>query len=627
MKKTIYSQVIIITLVLFNSYMLCAQVQNVYSLVNMLETKELSGEEKLALYKTIMESTGNSRILVKCINDGLPLAQQENNKSKESMFIEYTARLYVGRAMFDSVFFYLDKALELAVKSKDDSQIESVYTSYAVALGNQGKLDKMIEYQLKALEICEKNNNKQGIIAALSNIGSAYGMLKDNEHAIVYSKRALAMAEELNLTNHIATINYSLGSHCFNLKDFENAEKYLLKAHEMIQSVHGSEGMKSYILIALCTLYGEGIIDLEKAEKYGKRGLDIVTQLHNPQMAANAYMGMSNIYRIQERYVECDIAATKAWELDTINMDMGLEITANLTVANIKLGNNKKALQFFEKYYDLVDKYTEQSMHDSFTGQQVKYETEKKELRIAALEKEHTLYIWLGIVDGTLLLSLLLLFMLRNKVKRQRINQLEQEKQIIATQSVLDGETAERTRLARDLHDGLGGMLSVVKLNLADVEHLQNAREMLDQSINELRRVAHHMMPESLLRYGLKVSLEDFCLSVPNAKFHYFGDDSRLENRTEILLYRCAHELVNNAIKYSNAETINIQLVQSADRVSLTVQDNGCGFDPETVAGQGMGLENLRTRVAACNGVINVYSSPGKGTEVYVEIRFLFVIK
>jgi signal transduction histidine kinase len=222
---------------------------------------------------------------------------------------------------------------------------------------------------------------------------------------------------------------------------------------------------------------------------------------------------------------------------------------------------------------------------------EIQYETEKKELRIASLEKARTFYIWLSIAGSAILLLALGLLFFRHrlnvhkrKLAEQQIIQLEQEKQIIAVQSVLDGETEERKRVAGELHDSLGAMLSVVKLNLADVEHLQNARDLLDQSINELRRIAHRMMPESLLRYGLKASLEDFCLSVPIMEFHYFGDESRLEDKVELLMYRCVHELVNNALKYSGATGINVQLVQGADRLSLTVQDNGCGFEPETPA-------------------------------------------
>src|SRR5690606_6996888 len=200
----------------------------------------------------------------------------------------------------------------------------------------------------------------------------------------------------------------------------------------------------------------------------------------------------------------------------------------------------------------------------------------------------------------------------------------------VAVQATLDGEAAERSRLAKDLHDGLGCMLSLVKFNLPDVKgggileavdvsRFQKALGMLDDSIRELRRVAHHMMPESLLRYGLKASLSDFCAAIPIADFHYFGDETRLSEKLEIMVYRCIHELVGNALKHAEANHINVQLVQEADRISFTVQDDGKGFDQRRVT-EGMGLKNVRQRVAAFQGDVHIYSSD-KGTEIHVELE------
>src|SRR5690606_2190790 len=176
----------------------------------------------------------------------------------------------------------------------------------------------------------------------------------------------------------------------------------------------------------------------------------------------------------------------------------------------------------------------------------------------------------------------------KRKLAEEETQRLEQEKQLVAVQATLDGEAAERTRLAKDLHDGLGSMLSLVKFNLpqmnggaaleaVDVSRFQKALGMLDESIQELRRVAHHMMPESLLRYGLKVSLSDFCDAIPSVEFHYFGEEKRLPEKLEILVYRCVHELVNNALKHAQASQINVQLIQETNRISFTVQDNGIG--------------------------------------------------
>mgnify|MGYP003623674644 FL=1 len=197
---------------------------------------------------------------------------------------------------------------------------------------------------------------------------------------------------------------------------------------------------------------------------------------------------------------------------------------------------------------------------------------------------------------------------------------------MVIAHAILESETNERLRIARDLHDGLAGLLSVIKLNLQDIakqyanKQLEKALTLLEQSITELRHIAHHMMPESLINEGLKTSLEDFCQTIPNVHFEYIGNDSRLSKQLEILIYRCAYELINNALKYANAETINVQLIVDSKLISFTVYDNGIGFDYKSIK-QGTGLRNIRTRIVTYNGKLNIYSSQGKGSEINIEIE------
>jgi signal transduction histidine kinase len=220
------------------------------------------------------------------------------------------------------------------------------------------------------------------------------------------------------------------------------------------------------------------------------------------------------------------------------------------------------------------------------------------------------------------------------ELKAQRISELETERQLTATQALLQGEEAERKRLARDLHDGLGGMLSVIKLNLTnmkgnailpetDIPAFENALEMLDGSIRELRRVAHNLMPESLMRYGLKAALSDFCGSIDLVKFHYFGNDQRMDERYEVAVFRIAQELVNNAIKHSKSRQINVQVIQEQERINLVVQDNGIGFNPDKLKDMNTsGLSSIRSRVESLKGQLDFFSEPQKGTEVQVNFNF-----
>jgi signal transduction histidine kinase len=265
---------------------------------------------------------------------------------------------------------------------------------------------------------------------------------------------------------------------------------------------------------------------------------------------------------------------------------------------------------------------------------EIKYETEKKELRITALESEKRLS-----MAGTIILLLALaalFFLWRWTVQKRRkaevqIKQLEQEKQLIATLSVLEGEIQERIRLARDLHDSLGSILAAVKYNLIDnrktmvmneeeAKRFDSSINLLDDSIREMRRIAHHLMPESLDSVGLKQSVADFCNSLSIVKFSYFGDDTRFNPKLEMMIYRIMHELVSNALKHSGASRILVEIAQNTEEIFLTVQDDGCGFDPDTQA-EGMGLKNINARVAACNGNVSIHSVKDEGTEINVKLR------
>jgi len=315
-----------------------------------------------------------------------------------------------------------------------------------------------------------------------------------------------------------------------------------------------------------------------------------------------------------------------------------LILSSNLTESYIGAGNKDSATVFFRKYCDLRDKYITKELQESIANMEVKYETEKKEMRIAILEEERKLYTILGVATAVALLSIIGLLFYRHrlavqkrKTAEQQIKQLEQEKELIAARAALDAEKAEREIIARDLHDGVGAMLSVVKNNMnmmksysiidnADVNYFNRALDGLDKSIAELRRVAHHIMPAVLIEEGLPAALDNFCRSIPSAVFHFTEPCRRFDSDREIALYRCAYELVNNALRHSRSSRIDVHLSMDEKTVYLSVVDNGCGFDPQTVS-MGMGINNLRKRLVDFGGRIDIFSEPEKGTEVNVELN------
>ncbi|MEJ0034172.1 MAG: sensor histidine kinase [Bacteroidota bacterium] len=225
-----------------------------------------------------------------------------------------------------------------------------------------------------------------------------------------------------------------------------------------------------------------------------------------------------------------------------------------------------------------------------------------------------------------------------DKVEAQEALKLEVERQQVRHLNALsEVQETERSRFAKDLHDGLGGMLSGVKLSLSNMkgnvvlngEHVdvfERALDMLDNSIHELRRVAHNLMPESLVKFGLAASLKDFCDFINSSKvihviFQQIGDYQRLEMSIEIVLYRIANELVNNALRHASATELIIQLNYDDHSLTLTVEDNGKGFDQGILdRTTGSGWPNIKSRVAYLKGTLDVQTSQGNGTSVNITI-------
>ena len=224
-------------------------------------------------------------------------------------------------------------------------------------------------------------------------------------------------------------------------------------------------------------------------------------------------------------------------------------------------------------------------------------------------------------------------------LQQQKIQELEQERQLLATEAMLRGQEEERSRLARDLHDGLGGMLSTVKLYLGSVrgnvvlpeasaQLFARSLEHLDGSISELRRVARDMMPEALLQFGLVPALRDLCQAVEagssgavRVQFQAYGlAAERLPPRPEVVVYRLVQELLNNVLKHAQARQVLVQLMRDGAHVQLVVEDDGRGFDPTSVRG-GVGLRSIQARVDYLRGTLDLQSAPGQGTTTTVDFE------
>jgi signal transduction histidine kinase len=246
------------------------------------------------------------------------------------------------------------------------------------------------------------------------------------------------------------------------------------------------------------------------------------------------------------------------------------------------------------------------------------------------------------LVTGTLVIIMLLGFlflfviiyqrrMIRNQVV---LRQLQDEKQNDLLNAVFETQETERKRLAEDLHDSVGQVLSAIKLNLHRIDKINDSddpknlladtRKLTDECIQEIRNIIHNVLPPVLTDFGLIDALHALCDKLgqtTDIKITFVKNlpDERFASEIELTYYRIAQELFGNAVKHSGASTIQLQIEKEDNQLVMSFSDNGVGFDMENVK-HGFGLKNLQSRAQLINGKIQIYTKPQTGTLTTMKV-------
>ena len=227
---------------------------------------------------------------------------------------------------------------------------------------------------------------------------------------------------------------------------------------------------------------------------------------------------------------------------------------------------------------------------------------------------------------------------LRYRLKqRSRLQNEIMKQQELSAKAVIEAEEDERKRIARDLHDGVGQMMSATKMNLSALEaevKFENKEQqvsfekiigLVDESCKEIRNVSHNMMPNALLKNSLASAIRDFIDKMDKktlqVNLYTEGLDERLDSNVETVFYRVIQECVNNVIRHAQATLLDISVVKENDGISATIEDNGKGFDvADKEKFEGIGLKNIVTRVEYLKGTVDFDSSPGRGTVIVLHV-------
>lgn len=580
------------------------------------------------------------------LSDVLKLSEKLRYKPGIAAYYGFKAAFYANRMQLDSAKFFNDKAMshlkgDYSVTGKN--QLAVLYNTYGVIYHQKQAYDSAAIMYLKTVRLYDETGNRPQKVYAYSNLSVLYSFLNDTLKTERYARLTLREAQKTGDTLPVLRANLVMLNHFEKYGQYDSIPHYAIPALKMAEA-RGDIRSKSKILHLLGGYYSRNPKEYQKAYSSLHEALKLSREIKSPYDETLILVTLGNTYLSENKYSQAITCLNEALQTEDLLglLQLKTETLKSLSAAEARSGNILKAYTLLKDYVMLNDSLSRKTNEEMVQTLETRYQLQSKEdtigLQQVSIRQKNILnYILLG---SALALTIILFLLYRNytgrqKLQQQRIAELETEKQLLATRFLLKGQEEERSRMAKDLHDGLGGMLSGVKLQLGAMKGnlvlteengllFNNALNKLDESISEMRRVAHNMMPEALARLGLEQALQDYCTNInPSGPLTintgFYGLDQKMEAATAVTIYRIVQELLNNAVKHSGATEILVQVMRRNQSLNITVEDNGKGFDTAAWQQNTAGFQNIRSRVDYLRGKIDIKSTPGRGTSVYIE--------
>ncbi|WP_088125097.1 sensor histidine kinase [Roseivirga misakiensis] len=489
-------------------------------------------------------------------------------------------------------------------------------------------------------------------------ISSTYLSTKRDSFALLAINEAILYAEKGGVEHLKMTAIYNLGLVMERKSQFDSAMLYYSQAEKFYRK--NLDTLKLGIVLS-----GMASVQTEKqrwsnAIELNQESAKLYSAIGKYDVLAKRYFVIGENYLIWDYYDSLDISNryldsaeiyyNKSFKwADSLSFPTpAFRSLRGLAVINERRADYETALGFMYRSNDITQRLYSRNIEDKLLAVREQYYTANLEIKALREERQKNtiliigvaiiivISIWLYIVDQRRK-SVLAIAEKNDQINKQKIDELLQEQEIASLQGVLEGQETERKRVAIDLHDRLGGILSMVKLHFSAVEEkiekenpnkekFLTASELLDLAAGEVRNISHDMMSGVLAKFGLIPALEDLKTRISETgkldlNLYVNIKDNLLSGEQELQLYRIVQELISNILKHSQATETNIQLNQNEGSVNLIVEDDGVGFDPKRLENaDGIGLSNLKARVAKLEGTFHVDSGKGAGTTISIDI-------
>lgn len=547
-----------------------------------------------------------------------------------------------------------------AFKGKDALLMQAAaWYNYAIALKDSKGYPYVMEVLTKqAIPLARQSGNVEKLAHYYSQFGTILMYNAQFDKAALYNKKAIDLLEKDVPQSPTLLLAYIAAANNFIYAGKKEPAREMLDAAKRILLL--SPDCVSYPMYYLCEAqYNIYIENFDGAIKSAKSGISLAKSLNQPDILQLLYFRNYESLLHLQRYKQAkmQLIAILNEGIFTRDVNNRKTIFAQLVSINELLTDKSEAYKWLKKYSALSDSLSDSRLKETVNALEAKYQNSENQNQIVQLktqkvqqdlevtEQKNYVFALAGISLLFFSIALFSYLYYRSNKKlilqkelnhKQEIETRQQEEKLKITRAILEGEEKERERIAKELHDGLGGMLAGVKINLSGWASKQLAQEQrfefdtivlqLDRSVSELRGVARNLMPESLLKFGLETALKDLCEFFMNDNLdidlqtYSIAEDISLS--AQLNIYRIVQELLSNAIKHAKASTILLQCSQDAAAFYITIEDNGIGFAVEDLSNRaGMGISNIHNRVEYLGGMVEIDSKIGEGTTVNIELK------
>lgn len=564
-------------------------------------------QNELGLYSEAILNYFSALKLYEAGNDKKGIATTQNNLGNSYM--------YMGEFQ-ESVEYYL-KALPFFENEKNDYSLTVIYGNLCECYRQLKDFPDMLDAARKSFHHAQMLNEPVEIANAGISLGTALSLNNQNDSAVVYLEQSLALGKELK----DPSIEYYALMDLAN-EDLKNGKpkEAMIKADSVMTKAKLT--LQNFNVIAAHNLRGKCFQELKKKKE---ALVEFTTALE-----------MARQDKAQQQ------------ELETLDL---------LSKYYESIGNFKEAMRWRYEWIDLNDKIfneTKSRIIPELRGLHATIEkenllAEEREKSAGKDNKIQNKYIYL--LEAALALILILfsiIFSIKaNRSKRKLTDQtvllekeskhaLEKEQESLKLRSLIEGQEIERHRIGRELYDGLGGMLTAARMQLEQlgkesgksmpVDKYLNLQNLITKAGKEMRQISHDLVPEGLDKLGLSSSLEQYCKSISTSEltvgFESSGESWTPSAVEDVPVFRTVQELLNNVLKHADATEAFVSLSYLPDALTLTVEDNGMGFDVKDSTKKGKGLSSIAARVAYLHGTMDIVSKTIQGTSITISIPY-----